>query len=370
MLAVKFQPQKPKRSAWPVWFGPSQQTGEGTVYLPAAKMDAAIERHQHAGQAWQFRRMWKTYRPGGGTMYKALDSLAPTDEQDFWNIMRTNYAQGLPPPTSFAGIFHRCCWLPWPNVSVISPFRELQSGAWSYALQRGQMRERVYQYDINSAYQWAGCQGLPVLKSAKRIFDLEAPDSLFHVEFDADNKPPWFVGKTGMMTSEELKALNIKPRLLLGVQFSKWYDFSGVFQEIRQRFPYCYKRIGRAFWGRWNGDYAVQQHGWKDGHKVRLLGNPLHNPIWSHYIVSRIKLRLLEAIKNVGAFHVQVDAVLCRDPLPVSQEVGGWKLVQEFPAGVWVHGTGCWGSGSLLVKRMGLTEREAEQWMLQKTSTV
>lgn len=337
------------------------------MYLPASEMEGRIEKHNYSGQAWQFRRMWKTYRPGKGRTYKALDSLPVESEEDFWNVMRTNYAQRLPPPTSFAGIFHRCCYLPWPNVSVVAPFREFQSGAWSWAIERGKFQERVYQYDINSAYQWAGCQGLPKLSSAQRVFDIETPNSLFVVEFSEGTKPPWFVGKTGMLSSEEVQALGIKPRLLFGVHFKKWLDLSGVFNEIRKRFPFCYKRIGRSYWGRWNGEHAVQQHGWKKGHSVRLLENPLHNPIWAHFITSRIKLRMSQAIKTVGAFHVQVDAVLCRDRLPESTEVGGWKLVQDFPGGVWVHGTGVWGTGKLLVKRMGITEREAEQWLLKKT---
>jgi N-dimethylarginine dimethylaminohydrolase len=65
--------------------------------------------------------------------------------------------------------------------------------------------------------------------------------------------------------------------------------------------------------------------------------------------------------------HVQVDAVLCREPLPVSADVGAWKLVNEFPRGVWIHGTGVWGTGKLVVKRMGMNEREAEQWLIHKT---
>lgn len=329
-------------------------------------MEAVIESHAYKGQAWQFRRIWKTYRPNKGLVYKSLDSLSPTDEADFWHIMQSNYKQGLPPPTSFAGIFHRCCFLPWPKVSVIAPFRGFRAGAWSQAIERGYFKEKVYHYDLNSAYRWSACQGLPSLKSGKRIFDIEAEKSIFLVEFDEQNKPRWFVDKTGLLTSEEVKQLKIKPRLLFGVQFRDWLDIKPVFAGIDQAFPYCFKRIGRAFWGRWNGEHAVLQHGWRNGHKVRELDNPLHNPIWSHFITSRIKLRMDEAIEQVGAFHVQVDAVLCREPLPESSEVGGWKLVNEFPNGAWVHNTGQWGTGNIIVKRMGLTQREAEQWIIQK----
>jgi len=58
--------------------------------------------------------------------------------------------------------------------------------------------------------------------------------------------------------------------------------------------------------------------------------------------------------------------VLCRDPLPVSSEIGGWKLVQEYPSGLWIRNTGQWGFGELTVKRMGVNQREAEQWAIQK----
>lgn len=336
------------------------------MYLPASKLDGVMKQHGHSGQAWKFRQMWKTYRPGGPIIYKSLEGLNPIDEEDFWHIMGSNYGTGLPPPSSFGAIFHRLFRIPWPRVSVVAPFRQYKCGAWSMALERGTFKQKMYHYDLNSAYRWAACVGLPILKSGKRIFDLEAENSIFVVEFNDTEKPGWMTEKVGMVTSEELKGLKIRPRLLFGVQFREWFSFSDVFKEIDRRFPWCFKRIGRAFWGRWNGETEVEQHGWSEGHKVRPLPNPLHNPIWSHFITSRVKLRLLEAVKMVGAVHVQVDAVLCRDPLPVSSEVGGWKLVQEYQKGLWVYNTGQWGFGDLVVKRMGMNQREAEQWLIQR----
>lgn len=361
---MKFQPIKNKKSAWPANFHDS--CGEGTVYVPSPVMPKIMQQHQYTGQAWQFRRMWKTYRPKGGMIYKSIEGLNPTSEEDFWNIMQSNYKVGIPPPSSFASIFHRVCRLPWPKKSVISPFRAYTCGAWSMALEKGTFQEKMYHYDLVSAYRWASCQGLPVLKSGKRIYDLDAEKSIFLVEFDDDNKTPYPAGATGMITSDELKVLGIRPRLLFGVQFRDWLDFTGLFEEITKRFPWCFKRISRAFWGRWNGETEVQQHGWAKGHRVRQLANPLHNPIWAHYITSRVKLRILETIRNAGAVHVQVDGVLCREPLPESNEVGGWQLKQSYDSGLWVHGTGQWGYRNLVVKRMGMNEREAEQWLLQK----
>ena len=333
------------------------------MYLPASHMDAMIEKHGHTGQAWRFRKLWKTYRPGGGVVYKSLEGIDPTGEIDFWHIMQSNYRQGLPPPSSFAAIFHRVCNLPWPKKSVLAPFKPLRCGAWSQMLVKGTFREKIYHYDLNAAYRWAGCQGLPSLKSGKRVFDLDAPQSVFLVRYDAKNRPPWPVDEIGMLSSEEMAVLKIRPTLLFGVQFRDWLDLGPVFNRIDAAFPWCYKRIGRAYWGRWNGDTEVQQHSWKHGPKVRQLSNPLHNPIWSHLITSRVKLRLHDVQQQAGGLHVQVDAVLCRDPLPVSHAVGAWKLVQEYPEGVWIQNTGQWGHGNFVVKRMGATAREAEQWV-------
>lgn len=363
---MKFQPIKNKRSTWPANF--HESCGEGTLYLPACRMEKMMVQHKYTGQAWQFRRMWKTYRPGGKVVYKSLEGLNPVNEADFWHIMESNCRVGLPPPSSFGSIFHRLCRLQWPKKSVIAPFRELSCGAWSNALTRGTFTEKMYHYDITSAYRWSACEGLPLLKSGKRVFDLDAEQSIFLVRFDKENRPPWFASDVSMLTSEEIQVLGIRPTLLFGIQFRDWLGLSGVFAEIDKRFPWCYKRIGRAFWGRWNGETDVQQHGWKDGHKVRQLPNPLHNPIWSHYITSRVKLRLWDVVKNAGAVHVQVDAVLCREPLPETGQVGGWLLKRDYPKGLWVAGTGVWGSGDLIVKRMGMTEREAEQWRVQRIS--
>lgn len=362
MRQVTFKIVPTKQSTWPVFY---QEQGQGTVYLPASQMESAIKKHGYSGQAWSFRSIWKTYRPGQGLVYKSLEGLSPDGEQDFWHIMESNYRAGLPPPTSFAAIFHRLCFLPWPQKSVLALFRPFISGAWSQALTKGVHREKMYHYDLNSAYRWSGCQGLPDLKSARRIFSLDAQQALFLVRFDDTHRPPWRTDNIGLISSEELAVLNIKPTLLFGVQFQKWLDLSSVFAQVDARFPYCYKRISRAYWGRWNGASEVYQHGWKHGHRVRALPNPLHNPIWSHYITSRVKLRLYEAQRDVGAVHVQVDAVLCRDPLPTSQEVGGWRLVQEYPHGIWIHNTGQWGHGKFVIKRMGMQAREAEQWVRQ-----
>ena len=340
------------------------------MYLPASSMARMMEQHKFTGQAWQYRLMWKTYRPAGGMVYKSLEGLNPHNEEDFWNIMGSNYRAGIPPPSSYAAIFHRVCKLKWPKKSVVAPFRAYTCGAWSQALTVGTFHEKMYHYDLVSAYRWAACQGLPVLGTAKRVYDLDAERSMFLVEFDDVTRPAYVKAgiKEGMMTSEELRGLQIRPRLIYGMQFRDWLDMTGLFAEITKRFPWCYKRISRAFWGRWNGETDVQQHGWKQGHRVRQLPNPLHNPIWSHFITSRVKLRLLEAIRSVGVVHVQVDGILCREPLPVSEEPGGWQLKEEYPRGLFVDGTGRWGSGEILVRRMGLNAREAEQWQRLKKS--
>lgn len=362
---MKFQPIKTKRSAWPANYHDS--CGEGTIYLPSPSMPKIFERHAYSGQAWQFKKIWKTYRPAGGLIYKSLEGLNPTDELDFWHIMQSNFRVGIGPPSSFGAIFHKVCRMKWPKRSLIAPFRPFRCGAWSCALESGAFQEKMYHYDLRSAYRWSACQGLPNLKSGKRVYDLDEPESIFLVEFDETNRPPWFADTEGMLTSEEVQGLKIRPRVLFGVRFSSWFGLSEVFEKIQHCFPWCFKRISRAFWGRWNGETAVQQHGWKKGHKVRQLPNPLHNPIWSHFITSRVKLKLWETIPKVGGVHVQVDSILCRDPLPVSEEPGGWQLKQEYPRGLWIKGTGFWGSGDLVVKRMGMNEREAEQWLRQKT---
>lgn len=358
---------KRKRSSgkgWPV--GYLEPCGDGTLYVRASQMAGIMKRHNFTGQAWQYKSMWKTYRPGGSVMYKSIEGVNPIDEQDFWHIMGSNYRAGLSPPSSFSSIFHKICPLPWPRQSMVAPFRVFSAGAWAEALECRTFKEKMYHYDLNSAYRWAACQRLPLMKSGKRIFDIEAPDSVFMVECRPGEAPPWFKEEIGLMSSEEIAALKVRPRLLFGIQFRDWFDLTSTFTKIEECFPWCYKRISRAFWGRWNGGEDLTQHGWAGGHKVRHMPNPLHNPLWAHLITSRVKLRLLEAVKHVGAVHVQVDAVLCRDPLPVSSEPGGWKLVQEFASGLWIQRTGAWGFGNLVVKRMGANQREAEQWLIQK----
>ena len=359
MSLAKLKKNKPVKG-WPVSY--LDPCGVGTLYVPALKISGLIKQHEFAGQAWKYKNMWKTYRPGGEVSYKSLEGINPSDEEDFWHIMGSNYRAGLPPPSSFSAIFHKLCPLPWPKHSQVAPFLGFPSGAWSEALECRTFSEKMYHYDLNSAYRWAACQGLPLMKSGVRVFDIQAEKSVFLVDCENGERPPWFKDKTGLLSSEEVQALGIRPRVLFGVQYRDWFDLTSMFTSIQERFPWCYKRISRAFWGRWNGGEDLTQHGWAGGHKVRAMPNTLHNPIWSHLITSRVKLRLLEAVKQVGAVHVQVDAVLCRDPLPVSAEVGAWKLVEEFESGLWIHRTGTWGYKEFIVKRMAMNARESEQW--------
>src|SRR5574342_299392 len=216
--------RKSSVKGWPV--GYLDPCGGGTLYVRAAQMDGIIKRHKFTGQAWKYKNMWKTYRPGGSVMYKSIEGINPVDEVDFWNVMRSNYLAGLPPPSSFSSIFHKVCPLPWPRQSMVSPFRTFAAGAWAEALECGTFREKIYHYDINSAYRWAACQKLPLMRTGKRIFDIEAPNSVFMVECKEEERPPWFKDDVGMMSSEELKVIPIRPRLLFGVQFRDWFDLS------------------------------------------------------------------------------------------------------------------------------------------------
>jgi len=330
-----------------------------TLYISEQSFQNRIAEHCFAGQAWQFAGRWSTYQPNRKRTYKNLKRLSPRNVEDFREIMSEAYAAGLNPPTSFADFFRALYRTPRFAVSPMSIVQGFGFGGWQTAPFRGHYPGHVWHYDLNRAYRWAACQGLPDPKTAyypKKF--LENEWAVYRAELRYGSRPYAMGAGIHLVTAEEIEFFKIRPvKILNAIAFKKSIDLSGIFDDIDAKFPGCSARISRAFWGSWNGDVGVQVLTWKSGAHHRIMGNPWYNPVWSAYVTSRVKLRMARHIDS--ALHIYVDSIHSTEELPTHEtEVGAFKLMGEYPGGVNIRSAGVWGSGTHLIKHSGLPHKD------------
>lgn len=326
----------------------------GTVYVSPGRLMIEMERHGFAGQAFRFRKWWTTYQPNKRQTYRNGALLKPESKEDFENIMGSCQAAGMNPPVSFAEPFRHVFRSPILKKSVLSPFDGFVFGGWQEAMMKtpGTYKGKVYWYDINGAYRWAASVGLPDPDSA---FPLERPDfdrpSIYLVEGGHEHFPYWYQNQPHVMTNEEGLTLRRKVKILRGVGFEgPQYDLRPTFEHIEKHFPFCHKRIGRAFWGGWNSYFGPERVTWKRGRKENELHNPFYNPLWSAFLTSRIKLRFTPYMANI--LHVFVDGMLTTAPIETGPGPGEWRSLGEFRS-IWIRWVGYWGSQWETVKHAG-----------------
>lgn len=343
---------------WPVHYLHLGRTG--TVYIERNKIDTYIKEHGYTGQGWRYKGKWSSYMPSKDLILKDILRLSPKDTEDFYHITGSCKRAGLKPPLSFSDIFGQIFRSPMLKPSVSNIFQNTQFGGWEAVIKRGTHSGKVWHYDLNKAYRWAAECGLPDIRTAKPIKDFITGLSIYtivnHPRLEK-TIPYWRqYDKTAIVTSEEIARFNLCGlQFINGISFSGLIDFKPVFDFIVKNFPYCFSRIGHAFWGRWNTPSGAEQVSWGTGQeKSRVMMNPVYNPIWTAFVTSRVKMRLMDYYQHT--LHVFVDSILSTEELAVSDAVGAFKLVGEYPKGVWVRGAGHWGTGNYIVKHAGQTE--------------
>jgi len=331
---------------------------EGVNYGANEMLSMQLANWQWRGTMWRYHRHIRTYRPSTQVFYKNVRGLNPDTEQDFWNVIHSCQRAGLRMPSSFSGIFHQVFESPWPDISSTALFQNQTVGAWQQAFIEGSCKGKLYKYDLNSAYQWAASQPLPDIRS---WYPVRSIDDSWSLCFGQVEKLPFYVSTNDpqLWTREEIESQKLKiANFVIGIGFDKWVDLRPVFAVIREWFPFCYKRIGRAFWGRWNTAQSIEQVSWINGRERRLtLQNRLFNPYWSRYITSRVKTRLADIIVQAGAVQVYVDSVICYEELPTGEAVGDWKLVDTF-SDLYFYGAGVYTEKDRIIKRSGMSQEQ------------
>lgn len=326
---------------------------EGAVYLPTLEVAQQLPLWNWKGQAWELNGRISSYMPNSKLVYKSIDRLSPESEEDFQHIMESCKKNGIGFPSSFADIFHSFVRSPLPKKSSLTGIRGFQFGGWQEALYVGRVRQKVYHYDLNQAYRWAASLSLPDIHQASPAKDFhDGEHGVYIVKVNALELPYNQDECTKAVTAEERDRYKMKNRpILSGVKFHKTISLKETWDMIQECFPYCFRRIGRAFWGRWSACAPVLCRSWKHGEKVRPLNNFLYNPFWPAYITSRVKMRMAEHMGH--SLHIFVDAILSIDEIETSTEVGGFKLVDVYDD-LTICGPGQWGTRGYFVKQCGV----------------
>ena len=343
---------------WPASFG--DELEEGTLYVSPGRIENEMRYWRWRGQAFRFRKRWTTYQPITSLTYKNSDILKPESLEDFQNILTSCQAAGMPgPPTSFADPFRFMYRSPSPRLTWTAQFKFLQGG-WQHVTGNPKNRGRtieekgpIYWYDLNSAYRWAGCRGLPDLSTARRIWRLDSGvPSLYLVRGGPAACPYWPSYGWHVLSHEELPALRQRVEFEFGIKFDDMpVDLTPTFDEIQKRFPFCYKRISRAYWGQWASRAELNRVTWKNGLSSQPMPNPVYNPVWAHFILSRVKLRFLPHLRWL--LHVYVDAMLTREEVSTGELPGEWRMLGKFPS-VWIDYPGHWGVARETIRHAGI----------------
>lgn len=328
---------------------------DGTTYVPRQTIPMLIERYNYKGQAWRYRQRFSSYRPKANVIFKSIDKLNPADEEDFYRIMESAKAAGLGPPSSFTDIFLNVFGIKRPSFTPLAPFMGKTFGHWEWMLPG--FRGTVYHYDLNKAFRWASMKGLPDFATAYETLSITEPCAIYVMDVPPGRVPYLHNPKRvvrSVVTSEERDAFGLHDtEVIAGIGFERMIDMAPIWARIDRLFPYCKDRISKSFWGGWNAKRFPECCAWRSGKLVaRFLPNPFYNPVWSAFITSRVKLRIIPWLNE--AVHIFADSVITRCQLPTSVEIGGWKEVgcyKDFHA----RWTGHYLDGDHVLKHSGVT---------------
>lgn len=294
-----------------------------------------------------YRRKWSwrgglrsaEWREGG--IAKNWASFGQHDTPDAMRgLLSEGLSRGVERPSGYGDLFHQTCRFAPTRAAVRKLFPGGVPGGWEQCIERGSIREPLFQYDIRSAYLSSLMEGLPDPDTFVTVKKIRGP-GLYWV--DSPAMPllpyPWNTPGRFPATEEEILAFPINPRSVsAGIAFAPNTQHIGQAVESIRAWS-CWKAVGRSFWGRWAsiGKVECTTYDGEDRLKThREMGDHTRNPVWGAIITSRVRLRLYEVTWRQPVSRVYVDSVVTRQPIEEKDEIGGWKLVDYFPDGGFV----------------------------------
>lgn len=292
---------------------------------------------------WTFHGQIRSVEWRGGGIVKTRERFQdhPTVEA-MEALLEECAALGVTRPSSYGDLFHQRCFTPATRSDHRKLFPAVPGG-WNATTCKNPIHHgRLFQYDIRSAYLWALSIGLPHPKTFRTVRRIDGP-GLYWVP--SPNSPllphPW--NKPGMhpATEDELRILPIPGwrEATRGVRYEPGtFDVEPYLRDIRQWS--CWKAVARSYWGRWIATGSVRQETLDRSGQIRTAREmrDIHRlPIWGAIITSRLRTRLWETWNSPGrrVLRVVTDSVVTDTEMETGEEVGDWKLVQEFEDRKW-----------------------------------
>lgn len=347
---------------WPAhWDLPDGEATNGTVYVPRHRLPDSIHYHHATGRAWRFGDHYTSYAPTQKLVYKSFHSFGRHPKSDHMQLVLNECQRaGLDPPSSYSDIFQQLSPVPWPYRSVVNPFRHFRiDGGWQAAFHHGRIDQPLYYYDMRSAYRWASTLSLPDCRSAMRYhgFSRTTRPGFALVKLKPYTLPYAPRGGWHFLTTEERDFFGIMPEQVHYMMiFPRTISLDETWVHIDQHFPASAKRISQHYWGAWACRKSVVQECFKS-HSHREMSNRGYNPILAHFIVSRVKMRLVEQMAALGSRNVHmvfVDAILTSEPMTEGERYGDFKMKYCLERGGLILGPGVWGhSSGELIKHAG-----------------
>jgi len=319
-------------------------------------------------RAWYKGQNVASVQLRGGGVVKSLhqfDRHGHTEET-FLSLMEECQRHGVERPASYSSVFHEKFKSPRVSFSVNKYFADEFAGGWQEAIEPGMHQQHLRKYDLNSAYLWAGSQGLPNVSRGLDYSEQIKPNGLYLLEIVPKIGTPFPFCRTRLVVAEaedvETYSLEVL-RVVGGVTWGSGVSGQQIIDTV-QRFSF-WKQIGRSYWGRWASNRKVRCRTFDyfgDVRKEWELGNPFRNYVWATIIVNRVKRRLFTS--GVKMLHVFVDSIITPGILPINEKIGGWKLEKEYPTGLKILGTGWYGvPGQKPEKHVGMSlEEHRQEW--------
>lgn len=298
-----------------------------------------------------------------------LKRAAPWGTEEQWGQAAEWWqSRGIKAPASPAGLMRAAApeWyqtLPWSLSGALWPGVR---GPWQEASIRGVILGPHKVLDIRRAYRWAleatGGGQLPAREGMQIATRFTPHKPGYHcVEIEPAGAGPWPIRSGGTVVletpidMERWGSLTIR-QWFGGITVRTWTRTDPLAELVD---AVGIPAVARSYWGPWIGRLGVTTT-WRSGKSVTLRPQGM-DPIRAHCITARVRERMVA----IDAPYRYVDSVIvgARVPVPTGERVGDWRLVKEYPEGVWIGWPGAYGTpGAAPDKLSGIKPSERATW--------
>lgn len=311
-----------------------------TTYIPEREL---MERYKTATLAYMYNNKVRSLMMDHGNYVKVKFC---TDE-DIFTLRDTARKLGMKDaykynPSSWASIYHDAFSMPRSmryTTSLYLPHNV--HGAWNECRVTGNV-DGVNEYDMISAYGWAGLKEVPQYSTAWpthkydgaglyliNILGHGVPIIPPHMRIaTAQGNPVW-------CTDEEIERLDLSFSVVRGLRFArKWCPGDRIKAILDSASTNVAKKIFRAYWGVWLARGGTTCKALRTG-SVWTLPNRLYDPVSAHYIISRVRLRVAEYAPV--AAHIFTDAIITNASMPQGDQIGDWRIKNNYKKVKFTH---------------------------------